>query len=265
MAGQMALLGLYTPVPGLNYHRRMSGAKPGGDARAWVRDTVHARGTFGALRHYAAGLKDMLIDLTPQRRRSRFGDIDYDFDHGVDTTWATVSLRTRLREWLSGGQYQPSEPQLFHDILRAVPAKLDGFTFIDLGSGKGRTLLMASDFPFRRIVGVEILVELDAIAQQNIARYGSKQQQCHAIESRPGDAREFAFPAEPTVLYLFNPFPEHVLRAVLANLHDSLLTVPRAVYVIYHNLVYEKTFNGCMWLHPVHRTTQFAIYRAKTG
>ncbi len=106
----------------------------------------------------------MLRDLTPERRKSRYGDIDFDFDHGVDTTWATVSLRTRVREWLSGGQYQPSEPTLFREIIESLPVPPDGFTFIDLGSGKGRTLLMASSFPFRRIIGMELLEELNAIA-----------------------------------------------------------------------------------------------------
>ena len=77
------------------------------------------------------------------------------------TAWTrrgpTVSLRTRVRELLSGGQYQPSEPALFHEILDSLPVAVDGFTFIDLGSGKGRTLLMASEYPFRRIIGVEFL------------------------------------------------------------------------------------------------------------
>ena len=123
----------------------------------------------GSLRYYGRELVDMLRDLTPARRKSRYGDIDFDFDHGVDTTWATVSLRTRVREWLSGGQYQPSEPTLFREIIESLPVPPDGFTFIDLGSGKGRTLLMASSFPFRRIIGMELLEELNAIAVQTIA------------------------------------------------------------------------------------------------
>ena len=209
------------------YHRTVNASKKDGGrkvagAGAWVRETVRTRGALGALRYYALGTFELLRDLTPGRRRSRYGDIDYDFEHGVDTTWATVSLQTRFRELLSGGQYQPSEPELFRQILRALPAKPDGFTFIDLGSGKGRTLLMASDFAFQRIIGVELLTELDAIAKQNIARYHGDQQKCFAIESQAQDAREFVFPAEPMVLYLFNPFPEHVLRVVLANLRDSL-------------------------------------------
>jgi len=232
-------------------------------ALAWVRESIRARGWHGALRHYATESVELLRDLSPARRRSRYGDIDYDFEHGVDTTWATVPLRTRLRELLSGGRYQPSEPALFHQILQALPVLPEGFTFIDLGSGKGRTLLMASDYPFRRIIGVEFLAELDAIARENIARYHSDRQKCFALESEFGDARHFNFSNEPTVLYLFNPFPEHVLLAVLANLRNSLIHSPRPLYVTYHNLVHERIFAAQGWLQPVHRTPLFAIYRAR--
>jgi SAM-dependent methyltransferase len=205
---------------------------------------------------------EVLRDLTPGRRRARYGDIDYDFDHGVDTTWATVSLGTRLRELLSGGQYQPSEPGLFHQIVRALPAAPEGFTFIDLGAGKGRTLLMASDYGFRRIVGVELLAEFELIARRNIARYHGEQQKCFALESQQADARQFLFPNEPVVVYLFNPFPEHVLRNVLENLRTSLSHSPQPAFVIYHNLVHERVFVEAEWLKPEYRTPKFAIYRA---
>ncbi len=233
------------------------------NALVWIRDAVRSRGWLGALRYYAAESVDLLRDLTPTRRRSRYGDIDYDFDHGVDTTWATVTLGTRVRELLSGARYQPSEPSLFHQILQALPIDPKGFTFIDLGSGKGRTLLMASSYPFRRIVGVELLAELDVIARQNIARYRGSQQKCFALESHASDAREFVFPVEPTVLYLFNPFPEPVLRTVLANLRSSLTGSPRPVYVLYHNLVHEKVFAECEWLQAICRTPQYAVYQAR--
>ena len=124
----------------------MPGPKPTsshGKPLSWLADTIRHRGVLGALGYYYGATLAFLRDLTPQRRRSRYGDIDYDFDHGVDTTWANVSLRTRIRELLSGAQYQASESFLFHEILATLPAPANGFTFIDLGSGKGRTLLMA--------------------------------------------------------------------------------------------------------------------------
>ena len=239
-----------------------SGTVNSSNGIAWIREAVDSRGLMGALRYYATESFELLRDLSPTRRRSRYGDIDYDFDHGVDTTWATVPLRTRLRELLSGARYQPSEPSLFHQILQCLPVAPDGFTFIDLGSGKGRTLLMASAYPFRRIVGVELLAELDAIARQNIARYHDDQQKCFALECHAGDARDYGFAAEPVVIYLFNPFPEAVLRTVLANLRDSVTDFPRPAYVLYHNLVHERFFAECAWLQPVYRTPQYAIYRA---
>jgi SAM-dependent methyltransferase len=224
-----------------------------------IRDTFRARGFFGALRFYASGFVELLRAQTPERRKSRYGDIDFDFDHNVDTTWATVSLRTRLREWLCGVQYQASEPELFGEILRSLPVSVEGFTFIDLGSGKGRTLLMASHYPFQRIIGVELLEELNAIAVANIARYKSEQQKCFVIESHAGDARRFEFPGAPIILYLFNPFPKHVLREVLANLHASMRRIPRPVYVIYHNLIHESVFAEQKWLHQVRRTHQWLV------
>ena len=156
---------------------------PATTALGWIAEVVRHRGVLGALGYYSGATLEFLRDLTPQRRRSRYGDTDYDFDHHVDTTWATVSFRTRLRELMSGAQYQASEPELFHQILRALPVSPEGFTFIDLGSGKGRTLLMASDYPFRRIIGVELLDELHQIARRNIASYHSEQQKCFDIEA----------------------------------------------------------------------------------
>ena len=67
------------------------------------------------------------------------------------------------------------------------------------------------------------------------------------------------------MLYLFNPFPEHVLREVLANLSSSLRASPRTVFVIYHNLVHERVFVESEWLKAEYRTPQFAIYRVATS
>jgi hypothetical protein len=120
---------------------------------------------------------------------------------------------------------------------------------------------MASDYPFRRIVGVELLAELNAIALQNLARYQSESQKCFAIESHATDARRFEFPDEPSVLYLFNPFPRHVWCDVLANLHRSLLAAPRPVVLIYHNPVHQDIVAAESWLQEFGRTQYFVVYK----
>jgi len=136
------------------------------------------------------------------------------------------------------------------------------FTFIDLGSGKGRTLLMASDYPFRRIVGVELLPSLHQIAQQNLRQYKSESQKCFALESICGDATAFPFPDDPLVIYLFNPFPESGMRQVVANLELSLRAHPRPVYVLYHNPLLEHTLREGARLRKIAGTHQYSMFAA---
>ena len=94
---------------------------------------------------------------------------------------------------------------------------------------------MASDYPFRQIIGVELLPELHRIAQENIRKYKNENQKSFAIESQCVNAREFVLPEDPMVLYLFNPLPELGMRSLLANLERSLKAHPRDVYFVYHN------------------------------
>jgi SAM-dependent methyltransferase len=137
------------------------------------------------------------------------------------------------------------------------------FVFIDLGSGKGRTLLMASEYPFRRIVGVELLPALYSAALDNLGKYRNESQKCFALESICADATEFPFPAEPSVLYLFNPFPESGLRRMMANLERSLRAHPRAVYVLYHNPLLEHVLSESEALGKIGGTHQYSIYGSR--
>lgn len=225
-------------------------------------------GFFVATRELAAALYEFVRDSTPSRLRSRFGDADYDWDYRVNTTSGAVGWRDRLLGVLHS-PYQPTEPTLFHEMLDtlALQAKLDftDFTFVDLGSGKGRTLLMASDYPFRRIVGVELLPALHVIAQQNVRTYKSDAQKCLTLESICGDATTFPFPGEPLVIYLFNPFPEAGLRQTIANLQQSLATKPRAVYVLYHNPQLEHVLAESGFLNKIGGTHRYSIFAASTG
>ncbi len=230
---------------------------------AWIRGLIEREGIVPGVAKAFRSFVEVGIDYLPSRRRLRYGDIDYDFEFGVNTTWAKPSLSVRLREIFTRGKYQPSEPELFHHILGQFDIVHDRFTFLDLGSGKGRTLLMASDYPFRRIIGAEIVPELHAIAASNIARYHSERQRCFLIETWLGDAREFPFPNEPLVLYLFNPFPKDILIAVLERLHGSFLETPREILIAYHNFVHEDVFQSSSFLERLQRAGQFAIYRMR--
>ena len=152
--------------------------------------------------------------------------------------------------------------RVFFQQFGSQQVEFETFTFIDLGSGKGRTLLMASEYPFRRIVGVELIAELHRAAEQNILAYHSATQRCPNIEAVCADACAFPFPAEPLVLYLFNPLPESGLRRLIGGLEKSLEAYPRPVYVLYHNPLLEHVIGERAIFARVGGTEQYSIYSA---
>ena len=186
--------------------------------------------------------------------------MEYDWEHRVNTTSGTVSWRARLLA-LFHSPYQATDPALFREMMASLPIEFDTFTFVDLGSGKGRTLLMASECPFRKIVGAESIAELHRAAQQNICDYRSPTQRCGLIESILADAREFELPEEPLVLYLFNPLPERALYEVLARLEKSLTRTPRPVWVVYHHPLLESALGASGFLEKAGGTQQYSVYR----
>jgi SAM-dependent methyltransferase len=225
----------------------------------WWKARVQERGYTEAGKLLFRELWEFVRDSTPDRHRQRYGDADYDWDFRVNTTSATVSFRDRLMGVFSSA-YQPTDPAFFHEMICRLPAKFREFTFIDLGSGKGRTLLMASDYCFRRIIGVEHLPTLHSIAQENVTHYKSEAQQCFQLEPVCADARTFPFPLEPLVVYLFNPFPEDVLRQVVQNLKASLEQHPRPAYLIYHNAVLPFVIDDSGVFRKIAQAEHYSIY-----
>jgi len=234
----------------------------------WWTESSARDGFFSTLRRFICTLWEFFRDSTPSRRRQRYGDVEYDWDFRVDTTSATVGWRDRLLG-LFHSPYQPTEPALFHEMLASLmraSAKIDfrEFTFIDIGSGKGRALLMAADYPFRRILGIEVFPALHRVAKENIGRYKSDSQRCFAIDCVLGDGCEFAFPPEPTVLYLFNPLPESGLATMISNLQQSLREHPRVVFVLYHNPLLEPVLTQNARFEKIAGTGQYSIFAGKS-
>jgi SAM-dependent methyltransferase len=245
----------------------------------WWRYAATYEGYFRATRRLLGVLWEFARDSTPERLRQRFGDADYDWDYRVNTTSGAVGWRDRLLGMFHSA-YQPTEPAAFHEMLGALyrivqqdqtvqqtPPNSDhttldfrDFTFVDLGCGKGRTLLMASDYSFRRIIGVELLPALHQIALDNLRQYKNAAQKCFALETICADATAFPFPEGPLVLYLFNPFPESGMRRVVANLAEMLRADPRPVYVLYHNPLLEHTLSENGALRKIVGAPQYSIF-----
>ena len=168
-----------------------------------------------------AQLVELALDYLPSRKRLRYGDIDYDFEHGVNTTWAAPTLAVRLREIFTRGKYQPSEPELFTQILDEL--KIDSRALHVYRPGKrqgphpadGFRLSVPSDHR-----GGDHSGAARRLRWKICSVIGASSRSALRLEAWLGDAREFPFPDEPMVVYLFNPFPADILREVLEDLRQ---------------------------------------------
>lgn len=184
--------------------------------------------------------------------------MDYDWEFRVNTTSANVGWRSRLMGAFSSA-YQPVEPELFRAMMSALPGDLSQFTFIDIGSGKGRALLLAVEYPFRKIIGVELLPELNAIAEENIRKFRSGRSSCPVIETICEDATQFAFPNAPLLVFLNNPLPEPGVRRLAQNLTRWLRERDRPLFVVYANPVLEEVFSAPAF-RKLTGTHQYSIF-----
>jgi hypothetical protein len=175
----------------------------------------------------------------------------WDGVHGVDTAGSIRldSLDVVGPNRSKGNECVCTSPRSFDFIMRNLPAKLESHTFIDIGSGKSRTLLLASHYPFHAIVGVEFARELVAIARRNVGTYRSARQKCTAISVVETDAAAYEFPESPLVVYFYNPFSKDVFDIVLRNLAASLARSPRDCFLIYGS----SSHNAIDWAKPAIR------------
>jgi len=203
------------------------------------------------------------MELIAPGRHSEIPRSEFDRKFQVDTSGEIhlTELEIDSANSAFGNSYQPSPPKVFFEMLATIDIRYDDYTFIDLGSGKGLVLLLASNYPFRRIIGVEFSPELHRIAEQNIRNYQNPAQQCRSIESLLGDAVEYRIPEEPEVLYLFNPFNEKIMEVLGANIRRSLESHPRPLFVLYKNPIANAVFEGGQFLTAVKVTKEYAIYK----
>src|ERR1700730_12933596 len=188
-------------------------------------------------------------------------DIWFDRRFGVDTL-ETTSDRA-LPAVPFGTRYQPTKIKRLRKIFGELRVSYQDFIFLDIGSGKGRVLLLASEFPFKRIIGVEFLPELHSIAEKNMRAYRSTTQKCRTVESHCCDATVYRMPPENTVLFLSNPFEHPIVSSLMRNLRESLQNYPRQFYLVYHNPVCHDLVIESGFLEAVRVTGLYNIYRSR--
>lgn len=101
-----------------------------------------------------------------------------------------------------------------------MAGRIETYSFVDVGAGKGRALFLAAELPFRKIIGVELNPDLARVAQRNLAEWRrvtrAKSEKRIRIVQR--DALEFRWPRTPLFVYLYNPFDCSLVAQLAAKL-----------------------------------------------
>jgi len=189
---------------------------------------------------FVDSLKRRGVRRTAQTALSISEDYLFDFRHRTDT-----ARRIRLRSLLfvspnkqEAKDYIPTRGRAFRKLLDSLSLPSDS-VFVDFGCGKGKLLLLASRYRFKRIVGVEFSPELAEVAKQNAAHFETRSREreigtCN-IEVVCRDAVEYKFRDDENILFFFNPFSSSVMSQVLANIEKSFERKPRDMWLLYND------------------------------
>jgi SAM-dependent methyltransferase len=158
----------------------------------------------------------------------------FDRRFGIETSQVVNSdqLEASLANRAHAIRYKATKARPFLDLLRRLQLPADS-TFVDVGSGKGRVLLLAAQLPFRRVVGIEFSRSLCEQARTNIEIFRRTGRTLAPIEVCEGDVTRHALRGDENVFFLYNPFDAVILSQFVENIRRSLATHPRPIWLIY--------------------------------
>jgi len=160
--------------------------------------------------------------------------------------------------------YDPVSIATFQKAFEHLPIRFDEFSFIDLGSGKGRALLLAAEYPFRQTIGVEYSPHYHAIACRNVETYQKNSDKAISIELINGDATAFEIPTGKNVFFLFNPFQGLTFSQVVRNLEKAVNSEADEIYVVYVNPVCRVELDSSPAFRILHDEKDRDCYSAFT-
>jgi SAM-dependent methyltransferase len=159
----------------------------------------------------------------------RLSEIFYEWRYGIVSDTEILAGQLGITD-LACHDYLATGYLRFRQLMRHLAIRPDEDVFLDFGSGLGRAVILAAIYPFRKVIGVELVADLHARAQENVHR-ALRRLRCRDIELHNSDARSFPIPAEVTIIYMWNPFSGDVLRQVLANIRQSIVESPRTITI----------------------------------
>jgi SAM-dependent methyltransferase len=174
------------------------------------------------------------LAIPVRRKLGLFFASVFDQRYGVDTAGVLTRRRLRAvgRQTLTHIDFMGVPLRTFYRAMKHVPAVTDTLTFVEFGCGKGRALLLAAMWPYRRVIGIEHVPELAAVAERNVKAFKGPRL-CGELRVIRADPTKFHLPPDPLVLFFFGTFEDApALRTVLENARNSNRKKPRPIYAV---------------------------------
>ncbi len=169
-----------------------------------------------------------------------------DLQYGTDTS-GLVDPPIAHRDAHLVGQLRPymgSQPTIIRRALDTL-GDIAGYTFIDIGCGKGRPMVVASEYPFALALGYDISADLVRIANENSVVMARHYPQRPPIRALHANAAELRFPAGKVVVFLFNPFGPELMAELLDKLESALANgTIEHLFIVYDNPVCGAVFDA---------------------
>jgi SAM-dependent methyltransferase len=169
-----------------------------------------------------------------------------DLQYGTDTSGLVdpLSLQRDARLVSQLRPYMGSQPTIIRRALDTL-GDVAGYTFVDIGCGKGRPMIVASEYPFSLALGYDISADLVRTANENavvMARRFPARPPIRALHANVSDLR---VPAGKVVVFLFNPFGPELMRSLLKTLETSLAKGEiEHLFIVYDNPVCGEVFDA---------------------
>ena len=206
-----------------------------------------------------------------QRRQDRVNRA-FDASYGTDTAGETqlTAVGVSAGDAERGNTvYRPLWEKNFHATMRRFETELGDqlkdFTFVDVGSGKGKLLLLASLYPVRQIRGVEYAPGLHETAERNVARFNAPAQLCRDVRPLLGNALTFDLPNGPVIAMIFNSFDTAMTAEVVRNLVKQRPEGSHACFVVYENVRRAAEIGTAMTVRSPWATIEQTRHRIIVG
>lgn len=194
-------------------------------------------------------------------------DVVFDFRYGLNT--ASIVPVSQLdigdEDKAHAVRYKPTRVRYFKTLMKALPLSRD-HVFVDVGCGKGRVLLLAARYGFRRSIGLELSPSLCEVAEANLANFRQRYDDLGEVEIHCANVLEHQFSDNETVFFLFWPFDREVTVDFLKILRASLTRNPREVWLIINEFQFPELLEDDPEFQFVKQVdygaSEFRIYRA---